>query len=208
MRTNCIVLAALALVSLDARNAWGIPPWARKYNMNCSGCHYPVVPQLNADGLAFKWAGYRMPDEIGKSVEVKKIEEYLAARGIVRYALTKTQGQAADTNAFFLPGVSLFAAGPIGKNFAGFFEFDREPEGTVDLVGQIAAVWGKESGYGGVRYVQGHMLVGGAGAGMDRPIGPLAPLPLGEATGAAVPFTFAGDLAGLEASYVVGKRNR
>ena len=208
MRTNLLILAALALGSLDARNAWGIPPWARKYNMNCSGCHYPVVPQLNADGLAFKWAGYRMPDEIGKNAEVKKIEEYLGARGIARYALTKTQGEPADTNAFFFPGVSLFAAGPIGKNFAGFFEFEREPEGTIDLVGQVAAVWGKERGYGGVRFVQGHMLVGGAVAGMDRPIGPLAPLPIGQPTAAAVPFTFAGDLTGLEASYVIGKRNR
>ncbi len=38
-----------------------IPAWARKYNMNCSGCHYPAPPRLNATGQRFKWAGYRMP---------------------------------------------------------------------------------------------------------------------------------------------------
>ena len=199
---------AIAALAFTAKPADAIPAWARKYNMNCSGCHYPVVPQLNADGLRFKWAGYRMPDEIGKSAEVKKIEDYFAARGTVRYAYTKTSGEAADTNAFFIPAVSLFAAGAIGKHYGGYFELERLPEGSVDVIGQIATVWGKEDKFGGIRFVQGHMLVGGAAAGFDRPIGVLTPLPVGEFTTNVVPFSFAGDLAGLEALYVVGKRNR
>lgn len=208
MRWSSVVAVGLVAVSLSPRAALAIPAWARKYNMNCSGCHYPVVPQLNADGLRFKWAGYRMPDEIGKSAEVKRIEDYLALRGVARYSYTKTQGEAADASAFSLPAVSLFFAGPVGKNFGGFFELERMPEGTVDAIGQVAAVWGKEDRFGGIRFVQGHMLVGGAVAGFDRPIGVLEPLPVGEFTTTGVPFSFAGDLAGLEASYVVGKRNR
>src|SRR6266540_7090048 len=55
--------------SLAASHAL-IPAWARKYNMNCSGCHYPAAPRLNATGIKFRWAGYRMPDAIGENVDV------------------------------------------------------------------------------------------------------------------------------------------
>ena len=202
-------LAVVAIAAMFApRPAHAIPAWARKYNMNCSGCHYPVVPRLNADGLAFKWAGYRMPDEIGTKVDVQKIENYLAARGVARYTYSKPRGASADTNAFHLPNASLFAAGPFGEHYAGFLEFEREEEGTVDLVGQVAGVWGGENRFGGLRFVRGHMLVGGAVAGLDRPVGVLDLAPLAEPTTVAVPFTFAGDLTGVEGSFVLGKRER
>ena len=196
------------LARAAAAHARVIPPWARKYNMNCSGCHYPTVPRLNARGLRFKWAGYRMPDEIGEAMEVKKIEEYLGAIGIVQYAYSKTDKQPAEVNSLTVPSASLFAAGPLGKNFGGFLEFEREAEGTIDLVGQFVGVWGKENGFGGVRAGQGHMIVGGAIAGFDRPIGVLTPLPLAIPTTAGSPFRFAGDVAGLEGFYVFGLRDR
>lgn len=204
----CIHCLALATLVAAPRTARAIPAWARKYNMNCSGCHYPVVPRLNAEGLAFKWAGYRMPDEIGTKVEVQKIENYLAARGIVRYSYSKPRGESADTNAFHLPNASLFAAGPFGANYAGYLEFEREEEGSVDLVGQVAGVWGREDAFGGVRFVRGHLLVGGAVAGLDRPVGIAEFGPLATPTTLAVPFALAGDQTGLEASWVLRKRNR
>ena len=193
---------------LSAAHARVIPPWARRYNMNCSGCHYPTVPRLNATGLAFKWAGYRMPDEIGKNAEVKKIEEYLGARGIVQYVYTKTASQPADTNTLIVPSASLFAGGAVGRNYGAFLEFERTPDAAVDLIGQINGVWGKENGFGGVRVGQGHLIVGGAVAGFDRPTGILTPLPLDEPTTPGVPFRFAGDVAGVEAFYVFGGINR
>src|SRR6266545_6772124 len=67
-----------------------IPAWARKYNMNCSGCHYPAPPRLNATGQRFKWAGYRMPEEVGEQVDVERIQNYLAAAGEVTYEYEKT----------------------------------------------------------------------------------------------------------------------
>ena len=194
--------------TLSAIHARAIPPWARKYNMNCSSCHYPTVPRLNATGLAFKWAGYRMPSEIGKNAEVKKIEDYLGARGIVQYVYTKTQNRSVDTSSLIIPSASLFAGGAIGTNYGAFLEFERTPDAAVDLVGQISGVWGKENGFGGVRVGQGHLIVGGAVAGFDRPTGILAPLPVDQPTTPGVPFRFAGDVAGVEAFYVFGGINR
>ena len=197
-----------AKVSLAVVHARVIPAWARKYNMNCSGCHYPTVPRLNATGLAFKWAGYRKPDEIGKNMEVKKIEDYLSARLIAHQTYTKTEGSPADTNSFSVPSASLFVAGGIGTNYGAFIEFERTPDGAVDLIGQVGAVWGKEDAFGGVRFGQGHLLVGGAVAGFDRPTGILGPLALSEPTTPGIPFSFAGDIAGAEAFYVFGGMNR
>ena len=198
---------ALARAAATAHSR-AIPPWARKYNMNCSGCHYPTVPRLNARGLRFKWAGYRMPDEIGEAMEVKKIEEYLGAIGTIQYSYSKTQGQPTEVNSVTVPEASLFAGGPLGKNFGAFLQFERESEGTVDLVGQFAAVWGKENAFGGVRAGQGHMIVGGSIGGFDRPLGVMTPLPLSAPGTGGSPFVFGGDVAGLEGFYVVGLRNR
>ena len=200
--------ANMTRVSLAARHAAAIPPWARKYNVNCRFCHYPTVPRLNATGLAFKWAGYRTPDEIGKSAEVKKMEDYVGARGIAEYRYTKTERVAADTNTLNLPSASLFLGGALGKNFGTFLEFERTPDAAIDLVAMFTGVWGKENGFGGVRVGQGHMIVGGAVAGFDRPTGILAPLPLESPATPGVPFSFTGDVAGAEAFYVLGGMNR
>lgn len=208
MRLALVVALAVGATALSPVQARAIPSWARKYNMDCSGCHYPTVPRLNATGLTFKWAGYRMPNEIGDQMEVKKIEEYLAVRGIIQYSYAKTQRERADENALTSPAVSLFAAGGVGKNYGAYFEFEREAEGTVDLVAQLNGVWGTEESFGGLRAATGHILVGGALAGFDRPPGILVPLPLAQPTTSAIPFQFAGDQAGVEAFYVLGTRNR
>ena len=208
MRKSMLVILCLSALAPSIAYALVIPPWARKYNMNCSGCHAPVVPRLNATGLHFKWAGYRMPNEIGDTMVVKRLEEYVGTRGILRYSYAKTQGEPSETNSLGVPAVSVFAAGALGTNYGAYFELEREPEGTVDVIAQALRIWGKENGFGGVRAGIGHILVGGAVAGFDRPVGILTPLPLSERTTAAIPFSFAGDQAAIEAFYVAGGRNR
>jgi len=149
-----------------------------------------------------------MPSEIGKNAEVKKIEDYLGARGIVQYSYAKTQDESADTNGLIIPSASLFAAGAVGTNYGAFLEFERTPDGAIDLIAQLGGVWGKENGFGGVRVGQGHLLIGGAVAGFDRPTGILAPLALDEQITPGIPFRFAGDAAGIEAFYVANGMNR
>lgn len=203
------VSTALLIACLTPGMAHAIPAWARRYSMNCSGCHTPAVPRLNADGIAFKWAGYRMPDDIGNAVTVQKIENYIAARVIAAYDYLTSRDSGRVVDRFSVPSASLFVAGPLGKHFGAYVEFERLPDATVDLVGSISGVWGREQRYGGFRIAQGHMLMAAGGvAGFDRPTGIAMPLAYDEPTTASIPLRLGGDLAGVEGFLVVGNRNR
>ena len=183
-----------------------IPAWARKYNMNCSGCHYPVPPRLNATGVRFRWAGYRMPEEIGEEAKVQQVSNYVAVRGAFEYVYEKEKGEPAEENNFALEDVSLFYGGAFGKNLGGFLELAKE-EDEVEGGAQILGVWGKERSHGGFRAGQTHLLLNSGLAGFDRPAGIAAPLPLSGPVTGALPVSLGGDQAGVEAFYVVG-RNR
>ena len=180
-----------------------IPPWARKYNMNCSGCHYPAPPRLNATGLAFRWAGYRMPEEIGKDQEMERVSDYLGTRVRFQYVYQKPSGEPATTSGFSLPDATVFYAGSYGRNFGGLFEVAKEEEAT-EFGASVIGVWGGERNHGGVRAGQTHMLLNAGVAGFDRPVGINAPTPVAGPVTAAIPFSFAGDQAGLEGFYVTG----
>ena len=195
---------ALAAAMLAPRDAQAIPAWARKYNMNCSGCHSPAVPRLNAKGFAFKWAGYRMPEEIGENQEVKQISEYLAARFNFQYVWAKTESQSADANSLALGQAAIFAGGPIGKNYGGFLELAHSSEG-VEVVSNLYGVWGKEKEYGGVRVGQFHWLFEGGVAGFDRATGLNGPTPLENPLTTAAPFAFGARQVGGEVFYVKDK---
>lgn len=183
-----------------------IPAWARKYNMDCSGCHTPAVPRLNATGIRFRWAGYRMPDEIGENAEVQQVSNYLAARARFRYVYEKTQGEPAEANNFELADGTVFYAGALGKHLGGFFELAKEEE-EFEFGATVTAVWGTERAHGGFKVGQSHLLLNSGLAGFDRPIGIAAPTPVGGPVSSALPFSYAGDQAGVEAFYVIG-RNR
>jgi hypothetical protein len=184
-----------------------IPAWARKYNMNCSGCHYPAPPRLNATGMKFKWAGYRMPEEVNEKVDVERIQNYLAAATEATYEYEKTEGQPTTTNGFTLPAVTVFYAGPFGKHYAGFLELEHGPDGEIERIAQFSTVWGKEHSYGGFRFGQMHNFFEWGVAGFDRPVGISAPSPLDGPVTGAVPFMLGEHALGLEGYYVTG-RNR
>lgn len=202
----------ISLVALLAAAPWpahALPAWARRYNMNCSSCHTPAVPRLNAAGIAFKWAGFRTPEEIGEAVEVRRIENYLAARVVAAYDNVRLKGEGAEALGFSVPSASLFAAGPLGKNFGAYLEFDREAEGTIDLIGSMMGVWGSVERYGGFRVGQGHLLMAGGGvAGFDRPTAISTPLAYDESLTTSIPLRLAGDQVGVEAFAVLGGRVR
>lgn len=181
-----------------------IPAWARKYNMNCSGCHYPAPPRLNATGQRFKWAGYRMPEEIGENVSVEKLQNYISAGVDVQYTYEKTAGSAASTSAFSVPGAEIMYAGPFGRSYSAFLELDHGPDGEIERVVQVGTIWGVEKAYGGFRAGQMLNLVEWGVAGFDRLPGVTVPLALeGPITG-SIPFGLAGPRLGAEAYFVRG----
>ncbi|MBI3568856.1 MAG: hypothetical protein HY084_11725 [Gemmatimonadetes bacterium] len=201
-----MIVLALALLP---RPAHAIPAWARRYNVNCSFCHSPSVPRLNATGIGFKWAGYRMPEDLGSKVDVTKIENYLSARVIAAYDYATRKNAGTEADAFSVPSASVFAAGPMGTHFGGYLEFERLPDATVDLIGSMTGVWGSEQRFGGFRVGQGHMLMAAGGvAGFDRPTGISMPLAYDESVTDAVPLRLGGDQGGIEAFLVLGGRNR
>lgn len=201
-----IILLTLAATALPLNTAHALPAWARKYNMNCDGCHSPAVPRLNAKGFAFKWAGYRMPDEIGEDQEIKNVSDYLAARAQFQYQYGKTQTQSADVNSFVLDNATLFAGGALGKHYGAMFEYAHSDDGN-DLMVNMIGVWGKASQFVGVRGGEIHWLNEGSVAGFDRPTGINFPTPIGGPTTLAVPFQYDSKGLGVEAFYVAG-RNR
>lgn len=184
-----------------------IPAWARKYNMPCSGCHYPVPPRLNAIGQRFKWAGYRMPNEIGQQVDVEKVQDYVSGGAEVDYAYEKTNGSAASSNAASAPGAEIMYAGPVGKDFSAFLQLSLGPDGETERLVELGSLWGTQKAYGGIRAGQMLNLVEWGVAGFDRLPGPSMPLALDGPITGTIPFSLTGPRLGAEA-YLVSGSNR
>jgi hypothetical protein len=186
-----------------ARSTATIPAWARKYNMACSGCHYPAPPRLNATGLRFRWAGYRMPEEIGEQVDVEKVQNYVSGGLEATYETEKTSG-GPSSGSFALPAVAMFYAGPFGKHFAGFAELEFGPDNETERIGQVSALWGTKDGFGGFRAGQMHNFFEWGVAGFDRQAGIEAPTPVSGPLTSAVPFMIGEHAVGMEGFYVRG----
>jgi hypothetical protein len=189
--------------SLAGARDW-IPAWARRYNVNCSFCHAPAVPRLNATGIRFRWAGYRMPEDLGEAVEVEKIQNYISLRGRMRYDYAKTESQPTSNSSFSINDATLFYSGPFGRSYGAVFEFERAAENSLELVAHVMSAWGSEKSYGGVRLGQMHWFLREGVAGFDRPTGIRTPLPVNGPLTSAIPFAFSNDQLGIEAYYVRG----
>ncbi len=201
-------LAAVATV-LAVSEAEAIPAWARKYNMPCSGCHYPAPPRLNTVGQQFRWAGYRMPNEIGQRMVVERIEDFIAMRGRFRYTHVARTGQPTQSG-FTVNDATLFYAGSMLENYTAFFELEREAEDEIGLTAHVQTEWGTAQRFWGFRGGPMHWVQRVGLAGFDRPTGISTPSALSATTTAgtgAVPFRINGDQLGVEGYYVTG-RNR
>lgn len=200
-----LILAATVAGGTGSSHGAGnvIPAWARRYNVNCSHCHANAIPRLNATGIRFKWAGYRMPEDLGTQVTIAQVSNYLAARASIDYVWEKTSGQPTSTSELTDPAVQLFYAGPFGKHFGGWFELARE-DGEVGSNAMVTGVWGSEKSHGGFRIGQVPYYYEAGVAGFDRPIGLEAPTPAVLPVTSTNPFSFEGDQKAAELFYVTG----
>ncbi len=115
-----------------ATTANAVPSFARKYDMNCSGCH-TAFPQLNSVGRRFKEAGYRFTsdNEKGLNQEVSdflQLEKHVPVSGIL-VSRPYDKKDSGDTKVRAIHEVEIMVVGNIAKNWSGFFEVEAEDEG-------------------------------------------------------------------------------
>ncbi|HET8580814.1 MAG TPA: hypothetical protein VFL31_07430 [Nitrospiraceae bacterium] len=203
------VVVVVGLILASVRESQAIPAWARKYNADCSMCHYPVIPRLNSFGHQFRRAGYRLAEEFGKEQDVTRVGDFLSVRLRPRFSYQDMQGQIKKSQ-FTLNDATFFYAGAISKNFSGFVESEIESDGDIELIGQLQGVFGKSDRYLSFRMGQMHTLPRVGFSGFDRPSGistnPLLSTTLtraGPINGAN--FALNTDEKGLEIAYVQGR---
>lgn len=151
----------------------GLPMFARRYGVPCSTCH-TSPPRLNETGYQFRAAGFRMPEEIGKSGDKKnKLTDHIGFRLQPRYdARRSAAGSKVETR----QELSLFAAegylwyGPISKYLSSNLkitfwpEESNETELTERLEGTIRFNYGKAENFIDIRAGVPHPLEGFGGS--------------------------------------------
>src|SRR5215510_13616229 len=160
---------ALASGSFFTR-ADALPMFARKYHLECSGCHDNLVfPRLNDVGYKFRRAGFRMPENIGKDeLSDFEVSDYLSASAQAIYSAT--HDDSGTLNGFALDELSLRPiTGSFQKYFASQVELDISTDGIEIANAYVRGVYGSQDTWVSGRFGVFH-AVEGYGA-MDRPIG-------------------------------------
>ena len=132
----------LALVSVlgCASALWtssvlAIPTFARKYDKPCSSCH-TAWPLLNKAGRSFKEAGYRFPSDAEHAQTVSDDlywDKDFPIAAVLKARPYDKKDSADDAQLRALHEVELLAAGVVGKQWSGFFEFEAEDETGFEL---------------------------------------------------------------------------
>ena len=205
-----MVLMSLILESFNPIPAYAIPAFARKYNADCSMCHYPNVPRLNSFGHEFRRAGYRTAEEFDKDQDITEVGNFLAARSRARYNYNNAENGDIESQ-FQFHDATLFYAGSMTRNLSSFAELEFEPEKDeteIGLVAHIGGVFGKPDHYSTFRVGQFHVISREGFGGFDRPTGiSTASILSDDLTADGVPFKIGEDQRGLELTHVF-KRSR
>lgn len=199
-----VLIFWVSWVGLDilwTSEAQAIPAWARKYEQSCSMCHYPAVPRLNTLGHQFRQAGYRMPDEFDQDINAANVSHYVSARGRARYEY-KNPEEGDSTNEFQWHDTTLFYAGPVGRNYAGFAELEWEAEDEIALTASISGVWGEPDHFTTLRVGQFHTLSRVGFGGFDRPTGISTPAIRSANLTKDMEFTLGADQRGVELAHI------
>lgn len=132
-------LAVLEFLLLFAPNASAVPSYARRYGMECSGCH-TMWGALNGAGVTFRLSGYRAINgsnltPISEDIEVSKgltipttlPLSFITGVGYDQRTEKRTGSDGSTNNArgssFALEDASIFMTSPIGPFFSAFVEF-------------------------------------------------------------------------------------
>ena len=116
-------------------SANAVPAFARKYDMNCSGCH-TAYPQLNSIGRGFKEAGYRFTTDDEKGVnqpvsDFLQLEKHVPLSGIL-ISRPYDKKDSGDEKVRAIHEVEIIMAGNVAKNWSGYFEIEAEDENDFE----------------------------------------------------------------------------
>lgn len=174
-----IVASAFVLAFVASHTANALPQFARKYKLDCSGCHDALAfPRLNDIGYKFRRSGFRMPENIGKEeLADYTLDNYFSAA--IRADNTTTRTRAADSTDrlnTFSGELSLYAlTGSFEKYFASETELGIAPGGGLEVENAyVRAVWGNQDLWLTSRAGVFHAIEGLGGS--DRSLGPSRPL--------------------------------
>ncbi|MFN8652251.1 MAG: hypothetical protein U0133_10145 [Gemmatimonadales bacterium] len=182
--------------------AEAMPPFARKYGVACTTCHWPVPPKLNGFGQRFRWRGYRMENEVNQPLKADDVKNHLGVRAIAQGEYVTAKG--ADeplARELSNPTLSVFYVGAIGKRFGGWFEVGA----YGDVLAQVSSIWGNPVNYGGIRAGKILWLTESGVAGFDRVVLPSQPLPLSDPLTNQVPLNLAEQKFAVEGYLVRGR---
>jgi hypothetical protein len=127
-------ILAIAVALGSATPGWAMPNFARQTSMSCDGCH-TVIPRLSEDGFQFRKAGFRLPSELGKGMDIS-FGHVFAARIQTRYDLKhrNDSGTKSTNSQITLHEITLYPlSGAFGKHYASLMELSILNEDFVEL---------------------------------------------------------------------------
>jgi hypothetical protein len=119
MGKKWLLVLVFGLVWVWLSEAGAITAWSRKYGAECSMCHWKQN-KLNVTGKDFLKRGHRMAgeDARAKGGAWANLSDYASITQKVRWM----HESASNRPGFFVEALSLYAGGPIDKNFSFFYE--------------------------------------------------------------------------------------
>lgn len=114
---SCLYLGMFIALVFSCSDVYAISAWARRYNTDCSMCHWQVN-KLNKFGQDFLNRGHRLPEEGAIEKDVyRSISDYISFTAKIRYKGSNRSVESFDNEAF-----SLYGGGPLSENFSFFYE--------------------------------------------------------------------------------------
>src|SRR6266568_5972936 len=147
---GCVAVIAALATTLPA---YGIPAFARKYNLRCSDCH-EAWPKLNNFGQTFKDNGYQLMT--GRDAPIFQQASYfpIAFRSTALWHRESNNRVPVDivpgnpaagqsesrvtTSGFNIAGLDIWTAGTLSKNISFGLQTDIDNNGKAHLLSYFA----------------------------------------------------------------------
>lgn len=128
----CCVALVVTCLWLPTKSE-AIPAWSRKYDMDCSSCHFGSTNRLTKFGRDFLWRGQRTPDATNiDDAEDLSWWQYMSFASKFRFE--QSPDETPETK-FDVEALSIYSGGPLYENFSYFFEIYLHERGKAATSG-------------------------------------------------------------------------